>query len=135
MKIVYCHERNMEMKVTGQSPTDNQTLYGEIIIAPKGGTTAAIESIQSWVINTLEPGMTIQRKVGLAKCSDEDNYNKKIGRDLAQSRMKLTTLTVIKRIEIGDFTSVIFEDDNKNLFEFKATSDQYCARFTRILNE
>lgn len=127
MKLVYCHNRtfNKVQRMDGTS----------LDLSPRGGSTVAMESIPSWLLDTIEMGSTIVRKVGIAKCSEDDNYCKKTGRELAQSRLKQTTLKVVNIVKIGTFVTVFFEDDNNNLFEVKKSSDPYCARLVRMLDD
>lgn len=119
MKVIYCHNREL--------------VEGEI--QPRGGSTVAMESIQSWVLDTLEQGSSIVRKVGISRCSDDDNYCRKTGRQIAESRLKSTTLTVVNLVKMGDFVTVFFEDENDNLFEIKKSNDPYCARLIRMLDD
>ena len=129
MKIIYCHTRKSEYFIPEyQYATD-------IRCAAKGGITVAMEAIQSWLLDTLEMGNTIERKIGIARCSDEDNYCKKTGRQIAQSRLKSKTLKVVNKVKIADFIIMFFEDSDGNLFEFKKSKDPYCAQLIRILND
>jgi len=73
MKITYHHER----------------------IGPKGGTTVAMEEIPVDMFRELETGTVLEAQVGLAKCSLKDNYNKKIGRAIAKSRLTNVEFIVI----------------------------------------
>lgn len=129
MKVVYCHNRtyNQTQRMDGTS----------LNLSPRGGSTVAMEAIPSWLLDTIEMGSTIERKVGIARCSDEDNYCKKTGRELAHSRLKSTLLKVVNIVKYGveGNTIVFFEDKNKNLFEVKKSSDPYCARLVRMLDE
>lgn len=127
MKIVYCHNREVE---------EVQRMDGiSLQVSPRGGSTVAMEAIPSWLLDTIEMGSTIERKLGIARCSDEDNYCKKTGRELAQSRLKSNLLKVVNIVRIGTFTTVFFEDKNKNLFEVKKSADPYCAILVRMLND
>jgi len=131
MKIVYCHNREYIMKVLeweGFRPND--------IVNPRGGSTVAMESIPSWLLDQLQQGDTIVRKVGIARCSTDDNYCRKIGRQLAESRLKQVMLTAVNIVKIGtEYTVVFFEDEVGNLFEIKKSGDPYCARLIRMLDD
>ena len=130
-KIVYCHNRNEEF------------LYDEgldislgVAVNPKGGSTVAMEPIQSWLLDTVAQGDSIQRKIGIARCSEDDNYCKKTGRELAKSRMKTKTLVVVNVIKNTDQPTVVFfEDEDDNLFELKVSKDPYCAILVRMLDD
>lgn len=125
MKIIYSHNR----KTNENSGPD----FGEI--KPRGGTTVAMEAIQSWLLDTLDVGSTIVRKVGIARCSTDDNYCRKTGRELAQSRLKQTTLTVMNLVRFDpSYTVVFFEDEVGNLFEVKKSTGD-TARLVRMLDD
>ena len=87
---------------------------------PRGGLTVAIEAPHTEVIKQIQVGESFDQKVGIAKCSTEDNYNKKIGRELAVSRMKSTNL---KCVEVQDEPNgdrlVALSDGNNNALLFK----------------
>jgi hypothetical protein len=80
-------------------------------VAPKGGETIAMEAIEPWHLDQFEVGNFFTKKVGVARCSDEDNYNKKVGRELALSRMKDTVLTVIDFKDYGEMKLAVLEDN------------------------
>lgn len=128
MKLVYCHNRNYE-------ENQDKTFGHYLEVSPRGGSTVAMESIPSWLLDTIQQGDSIVRKVGIARCSEDDNYCKKTGREIAQSRLKQKTLTVVNIVKIGTFVTVFFEDEDGNLFEVKKSSDPYCARLVRMLDD
>lgn len=131
MKVVYCHNRVYKYWiVSDQRPTPKT---GEL--SSRGGSTVAMEAIQSWVLDTLEQGSSIVRKVGIARCSDEDNYEKKKGREIAFSRLKQKTLTVVNIVKIGPYVTVFFEDEDDNLYEVKKSKDPNCAILVRMLDD
>lgn len=130
MKLAYCHNR---LHGIDQHKSDhNDTFFN---VNPRGGSTVAMESIQSWLLDQLQQGDTIVRKVGIARCSDEDNYCKKTGRAIAESRLKQTTLTVVNIVRLGELVIVFFEDEAGNLFEVKKSGDPSCARLIRMLDD
>lgn len=61
----------------------------------RGGATIAMEELQAWFFEDLKLFDFFDKKIGKARCSEEDNFSKKAGRDLALSRMKIKTLTVV----------------------------------------
>ena len=132
MKIIYCHNRNIDPAV-GVMRSDDAQYFGTI--NPRGGSTVAMESIPSWLLDTIEQGSSIVRKVGIARCSEDDNYDRKKGREIAESRLKQVTLTVVNIVKIGPAVTVFFEDENDNLFEVKKSGDPYCARLIRMLDD
>lgn len=91
MNICYYHKRHYE---DNYYPCPGGVTYGSTP-APTGGETIAMEEIQPWFFETLEQGNSFEKKVGKARCSDEDNYCKKTGREYAASRLKTTKLHVI----------------------------------------
>lgn len=131
MKTIYSHNRDFEFADPFPEIGGLETLR----VSPKGGATVAMEAIPSWLLSTLKEGDTIVRKVGIARCSDEDNYCRKTGRELAESRMKQTVLTVDKVFPIGERTVVFLKDETGNLYEVKSSSDPYCARLVRMLED
>jgi hypothetical protein len=74
----------------------------ELRPASRGGYTVALEIPQSWLLKDLKVGESFDKKVGIAICSSEDNYNKKLGRELASSRLKPTRLTCVEVQEDED---------------------------------
>lgn len=124
MKLAYCHNRVMD-----------EDIHSPVVISPRGGSTVAMESIQSWLLDQLQQGDTIVRKIGIARCSEDDNYCKKTGREIAESRLKQTMLTVVNIVRLGELVVVFFEDEKGNLFEVKKSSDPHCARLVRMLDD
>lgn len=75
-------------------------------VSPRGGQTIALEVVEPWLFQQLKLGDTLEKRIGKAVCSTDDNYNKKMGRDLAVSRLKLTKLEV---------TAVINRDTDREI--------------------
>jgi hypothetical protein len=99
MKINYFHVRD----------------YNGFLVAPRGGTTLAMEQIEGWYFDTLEVGTFFEKSIGKARCSKKDNYCKKVGRELAVGRMKTTRLTVIAVVdEPSRNTRVVALRDSKD---------------------
>lgn len=132
MKTVYSHNRKFESEKCWDCYNDTP---GAVTMNPKGGTTVAMEVIQSWLLDTIQQGDTIVRKVGIAKCSDDDNFCRKTGREIAQSRLKQTTLTAINIVKVRETVIVFFEDQSGNMFEVKKSADPQCARLVRMLDD
>jgi len=105
--ILYCHKRKLGINK-----------FWKDCIEALGGTTVAIEQLKPWLLETLKVGEFLEKKVGISKCSDEDRYDKKIGRELAKSRMKLTRLTVVKIIQQDNYIRVDFVSDSNAVFKF-----------------
>jgi hypothetical protein len=89
------------------------------MLSARGGVTVAMQEIQPWLIETLKPGDFFTKSVGVARCSDKENYNKKTGREIAQSRMKLTVLTVVSIKDYSNVKTLILKDSNGNLFDLQ----------------
>jgi hypothetical protein len=83
-----------------------------------GGATIAIEDLKPWILQTLNPNDFFDKKIGIAFCSKEDRFNKKTGRELAQSRAKLQKLTVQKVVKELDKTTVNMLDSAGNSYVF-----------------
>jgi hypothetical protein len=77
--IDYLHAERSSIK---RNPITKEYTLG---ISGKGGRTYAIEKIN---IRSFLVGETVLLNFGTAKCNEEDTYNKKLGRELAVSRMK-----------------------------------------------
>lgn len=86
-EVQFSHKRNSKV-------SNDFTLE----IDPRGGATVALEIPQSWLLKEIKVGESFDKKVGIAICSTDDNYNKKLGRELAQSRMKLTRLVCVEEV-------------------------------------
>lgn len=107
MKIQFCHSRKEILSVP----------YFQSSTLPRGGETIAMEFLESWFVKELKVGNFFTKLVGKARCSDEDNYNKKIGRELAVSRMKKTVLTVTGI----ESEVIVLQDTDKNIYVLKGT--------------
>lgn len=103
--------------IVSKVDTELRTMNLVHLVDPRGGQTIAIESLKQWVVKTLVVGDFFTRQIGKARCSDEDNYNKKTGRELAKSRMRAVILTVV---EI-DGENLVLEDEQKNRYTFKGS--------------
>lgn len=110
MNIQYCHVRNMEVYL----PEGGYTFDGRV--TPRGGETIALEVPEPWMLEVLVVGDFFTKQVGKARCSTDDNYNKKAGRDLATARMKPTVLTVISVSNHGELKTVVVEDPSGNKY-------------------
>ena len=110
MNIQYCHSRKYVPEF------DLETLKCEMILSATGGETIAMQEIQAWFAEQLQPGDFFTKSIGTARCSDDENYNKKTGRDIAKSRMKATTLTVISNKDFGHIRNLLLKDDKGNIY-------------------
>lgn len=68
-------------------------------LSAKGGTTVAMEEIPVDMFKRITEDHIVEAKLGLAKCSKKDNYNKKIGRNIAKARMIDVELEVLAMAE------------------------------------
>lgn len=64
-------------------------------ISAKGGFTAAMEELQPWFFETLLPGDSFEKRIGVAKCHPDENFCKKTGREVAEKNAKLRKLKVV----------------------------------------
>ena len=110
MNIQFNHKRKEEAYL----PEGSYTFDGRL--ASRGGQTIALEVPPPWFIETLQSLDFFTKSVGKARCSDEENYNKKTGRELAKSRMKPTVLTVLSNQDFGGVRILVLEDMNKNKY-------------------
>jgi hypothetical protein len=111
MSILFHHKRNVGINK-----------FFAPCIEALGGTTVAIEQPKSWILPTLKVGEFFDKKVGIAKCSDEDRYNKKLGREIAVSRMKPVRLTVKRIVSTDAYTQIEFISDVGSHFIFRKYS-------------
>jgi hypothetical protein len=79
-RVQFCHDREWYYSY----------LSTFLLVDPKGGRTIAVEVPTVEEFFALNPSlkMPVPVKIGIAVCSKKDLYNKKIGRELAVSRMK-----------------------------------------------
>jgi hypothetical protein len=61
----------------------------------KGGKTLAIEQIPVEMMNQITLEHVLVLKMGEAICHEDDNYNKKIGRELALSRIEEVEFDIV----------------------------------------
>jgi hypothetical protein len=95
-----------------------------------GGVTIAVEDLKPWILQTLNPSDFFEKKIGIAVCSKEDRFNKKTGRELAQSRAKLQRLTVQKVVKELDKTTVNMLDSTGNSYTFIKYNNANSVFFT-----
>ena len=63
-------------------------------ISPKGGATFAVEELSIEAFDHLRKSTfdtPVVLRVGIARCSSEDNYNKRIGRMISEARANLSS--------------------------------------------
>ncbi len=121
--IQYNHKRNLEVFLGH----DGYTLDGRV--SPTGGETIALEIPEVWFLEALKPGEFFDRRVGKARCSDDDNYIKKAGRELAESRMKPRRLTCIGNQQFKTERLVVLQDAQENLYTLRVRENCKNAHF------
>ena len=121
MNIQYVHNREYQ--------EDHLDRYN-LVLNSRGGETIAFEVPEPWVIEALTIGDFLTKLVGKAKCSDEDNYNKKIGRELASSRMKATVLTVVRLENYGELRSAVLQDSKGHKYYIEKAPNYTKVHFT-----
>jgi hypothetical protein len=84
---------------------------GEVF--PKGGATFSVEEVSIDAFDHLSKstGITVKIRVGIACCSEKDNYNKRIGRSISKSRAGLPS--GIKTFLVDQIT--LFGDESRGL--------------------
>lgn len=100
---IFLHLRNIVMKKNKKGKIGAFT-HG------RGGKTVAMEPVLSWVLEAMSLGDFIERKVGKADCSLKDLYCKKVGRQLAESRMKTKKLILVDKVLHKDWASFVLQD-------------------------
>lgn len=109
-------------------------------ISPKGGTTFAVEELSIHAFDHLRKalGITVIVRVGIARCSEEDNYNKKIGRMISEARAKLSsgkkTFLVGEITDFGDESKglTLVEEAAKIVLVFKNSKDSKKVRLVEV---
>lgn len=122
-----------------RKPTYKKDPFGFSIfqngISAKGGQTIVMEELKSWFVNSLSEGEFFAKKVGKARCSDKENYNKKLGRELSLSRAKVVTLTVQKILILSNSKEVLLSDveGNSYFIQVVLNDNQGNARFVSYI--
>lgn len=80
-------------------------------IAATGGSTLAVQELEPWFFASLKPGDFFEKRFGLAKCHPKDNFCKKTGRELAESKAKVKRFTVVKIVDTVDKREITFNVD------------------------
>jgi hypothetical protein len=131
MNIQFCHKRVFEFNMYR---FDSPKQY-----SAKGGLTIAMQELTSWFVNSLQEGEFFVKAVGAAQCSTKDNYNKKVGREIASQRLKQKQLTVdrvvvlivrgtqVKQVELVD------KDFNMYIIRTKVDDNDGAARFVNFI--
>ncbi len=117
MNIQFNHKRNLII-------TRFYTVEDIVEINPRGGTTLALEVIEPWFFDSLAVNDFFDKKVGSARCSKDDNYCKKVGRELSTQRMKLTRLVVQSLVANETEKIIVLVDSNNNTYTLKKINGQ-----------
>ena len=97
---------------------------------PCSGRTVAIEVPEAWFFDTVVVGDFFEKRVGIARCHSEENYNKAIGREVATSRMKLTRLTVVRNSkDILKKHWIVLEDTAGNFYTLQKNNKVFLLDF------
>ena len=123
MNIQYYHNRKYN---------DSKFLFDDYYsqISSRGGETIAFEVPEPWVLEALTIGDFFTKFIGKAKCSDEDNYNKKTGRVLSTSRLKATVLTVVRLENYGELRTAVLQDAKGKKYFIEKAPNYSKVRFT-----
>jgi hypothetical protein len=86
-------------------------ILGEVF--PKGGATFSVEEVSIDAFDHLSKalGIAVKLRVGVARCSEKDNYNKRIGRLISRNRAGLSS--GLKKFLVDQITS--FGDEGRGL--------------------
>lgn len=103
--------------------------FGAEEVKSRGGLTVALEVPEPWVLESLVIGDFITKKIGMARCSHDDNYNKKTGRELSLSRMKVMTLTVVGLHNNGTEMYVVLQDTDGHSYELEKKTNYTKVHF------
>ena len=94
-RLQFWHERN---KHTTYFECGSE--YTKVLA--KGGATIALLVPTLAEIEAMEIGGEAKMKIGIARCSSEDNFNKKLGRDISTGRMQEETAKVLEKFILHD---------------------------------
>ena len=144
MKIQYYHRRKNIQKnprtisVPHDLGSDSFSGYSKIVcdteIGAKGGTTIAMEEIPVDMFKQLTADNILLCQVGKAECSNKDNYNKKVGRNIAQGRMKEVPLFVESICIIPkDTIEVILQDQTGHQYTLILKEGASTVRFVNYI--
>lgn len=122
MTTQFNHKRNYKAIMTDD-------FLVKVDVEAKGGTTVALEAIHSWFLDELKVGDTFEKRVGKAHCSKDDNYSRKSGRELSESRMKLSKFTVESSSLFGSTRIVTLLDNTENRYTLCAKLNSKFAHF------
>lgn len=71
--------------------------FGDPIVATHGGATVAYQEVK--------PGLI---EYSVARCSDRDNFNKKLGRDIATGRLAAGKVEIAKDLSLKEFRDMMY---------------------------
>lgn len=128
MNTQFHHKRNYKAVMTDD-------FLVKVEVEAKGGVTVALESIPSWFLDQLKVGDTFEKRVGKAHCSKDDNYSRKSGRELSESRMKLIKFTVESSSLFGMTRIVTLIDNDSNRYTLCSKQGSKNAHFIEYYNE
>lgn len=106
-------------------------------ILEKGGATIAV-NIDSVDLSKLDIDTLVDSiQVGMSVCSGKDSFNKKIGRELAVSRLKPTTLRVIRisksRLDNGQINTKVILESSSFYISFTRSSESANFRLDSVV--
>ena len=82
----------------------------------RGGETVAMDAIPVWFSRDLKEGDFFEKRVGKSRCSMDDIFCKKTGRQFAESRLKLKKLTVTSVENSESEIKIYLRDSQKDTY-------------------
>lgn len=102
-------------------------------LVAKGGNTVALE-VDNDKVSSLKPGEKFTAKMGFSVCSDRDNYNKKIGREICLERLEnvdFTVLSVSSYFVEGEIHTVVYIEGDDLVFKLTKINNS-CFRLFSV---
>lgn len=111
--------------------TSNKLKHFRLVTSGKGGRTFAVEKIQ---VRSFSIGKEIDLNIGEAKCHDNESFNKKIGRELAISRMEVKTFKVTRIVYTEKRVDVTLNSENYEV-DLSFRSDKKLSRLEHVTKD
>lgn len=93
-------------------------------ISATGGSTIAMEQLEPWFFSSLKCGDFFEKKIGIAKCHPNDNFNKKIGRETALASLKTKKFNVVRIEETVDYRKVTLDMSGQSIVLVKFSNSE-----------
>lgn len=128
--IDFYYDRDFDYRNFGlKGASKKKREFSNVYLKSKGGIVYAVEKLQ--VFDSIDKMFYIGQKYsinfGVARCHKDDAFVKKIGRDLAISKMALVEFTVTRILQEDDKVYYTFKND-KHEVELTFKKDKAVSR-------